>query len=292
MRGAALLDSLFPIPITWNHHTRHGVLDQFVKENVQREPSEAARLQSSIAVRIAYCVFIRSKSKSKKEMTFESFRSYWDEQVKTTDILTEVFQAVRKCLVNRNILLIVDEAAKTGVPKLVRNMLYTHIAQYPNDRMVISSLQPDQLKENPSDFNLHWVQLRPTSREDLLTVRNTSVRWLDNVSITDEQREQQKKRALYLFEMTGNNWRAKFDLFNKIKKRPTGLAMTNEMLMDVTQGLVKTLKTISKHFVRGNEWVPAVDKLLVWTILQRKVCCTHFIMPIHPFQHVNPPRSS
>ena len=108
------LKSYLPIPITWNHCTR---MDSSTFDERTLVPDELKRLRSSIAMRIVYTVFVPQRRHS--QSYFQEFQEDWDSHSIPGNVIPRILQQVQKAIGEKNILLLVDEASKTLVPKNV-----------------------------------------------------------------------------------------------------------------------------------------------------------------------------
>lgn len=121
-----MLQSLYPIPITWNFHSAVQENETFTSRELKSD--EQARFDVCIAVRIAFSFFIeeRQHDQETKRTTFTQFQNDFNAAAKfpgkefKEGILVAVLQKVQECLntstnTKKNILFVVDEPAKTQV---------------------------------------------------------------------------------------------------------------------------------------------------------------------------------
>lgn len=267
-----LLSSLFPIPITFNYATRF-------ENTMEGEMS----IQSSLAVRVAFSVFEAHKAKSNDFLdinpSFESFLRAWNEtDEKPDDILREVLMRVQNMIGDqKNILLFVDEAQKRGSPEGIRSVLFNQwFLRKTRARLVMTSLHPGHLGSIESDEYALWVQLTRGDPDVVESICNSDAfRWLKEKSSVAFS----KQRALlrFLLNMCGNNWRARAAVYGLLKERPVPPNQTTPLLNNVAVGMMKVSAEIKRFFFseRHEEWVQAVNELLVDSVLRRKVKLVH-----------------
>ena len=261
-----VLRSFFPISITWNHDSPVSSyeLEQFKDKTDKKRYFK--ELSSSIAMRIAYSVFVVGG----KNTSWSTFRDRWEQTTAlcsdTTPFVQRVLDEVLEHLDNRKILIIADEPVQTGIPRLVRNELYKSFWEVqPNGRIVISSLNPRQLPRDPSAVPTTYVQLSRHSPNDIQTVLD-SCGWLSDADSTT------KSHALYSFSIPSTQWRAIAYLFEKYSTNvPSGNNSTIECLSSAQKTVRSTLKTIGHLFHIDQPWLHVVNELLVHTILGQRV---------------------
>jgi len=160
--SGAVLSSFFPISITWNHDSpiKSGEPQKFS----DKDPDSGRRsLESSIAMRIAYSVFMAND----QSKLFAEFQHEWELVTARCSNFTPfvylVLQEVLECLGDRRILIIADELVQTQIPRTVRNMLWKSLWNVQsNARVVVSSLKPRELPPEISDaVPRTLVQLSP-----------------------------------------------------------------------------------------------------------------------------------
>ena len=256
----SLLSSLFPIPITWNFATP------------PKKCEEIPNLESSIAVRLAYSVFQAHKVKSTNfkdlQDSFSNFRLEWDKTTaKPEELVKNVLQRIQNWLPKgRRILVIADEASKTGVPKEVRETLYNAwIRADKNSRLIMSSLHPGEtgcIKSGPKE---RWVQLT-RGNPDVVQTMCDSYGWLKKL----EPAERSKVKAIvrYLLNMCGNNWRARCEVHEIVKE-----GLRRAELCSLNSGVTLIINTTIEYFLDKTDvdWFEAVNDFLSYTVLRKEV---------------------
>ena len=272
------LKKLFPVPITWNHHTRFVPQDEtFVRD---KDGNVRLDTRNTIAVRVAFSMF---QAHVLPEINFSAFIEEWS-ALEHPPKLDEILQAVQDCVRDKELLFIVDEPAKTKCEAAVRNQLYSAwLANHKNARMFISSLNPTELKgdflggraksqssehgDTPplsSDFLMQFVQLSRGSEKDLECV----------VSSIDWIRKDARIRALvrFMFAMSGHSWRAKYSLYQELEVGPQTPNTTLHGLETPQAATKFAYDAMSAFFPDVSSSVDAVTDLLILSVLKRKVC--------------------
>ena len=271
------LKKLFPVPITWNHHTR------FVREDETFVPDAKGDLtldiRNSVAVRVAFSMF---QAHVLPEKNFSAFIEEWS-ALEHRPKLDEILQAVQDCVRDKELLFIVDEPAKTNCEAAVRNQLYSAwLANHENARMFISSLNPTELKgghegaratsqndrggaapPRSSDFVMHFAQLSRGGAEELETVV-ASIPWIATHSPT-------VALVRFMFGMSGHSWRAKYALHVALRTAPRCPNTTRVELQSAQAATWFAVETMSEFFPNVARSVDAVHDFLILSVLKRKV---------------------
>ena len=260
-------------------------MDEFEIEQLSKDPAKS--LSSSIAMRIAYSVFV-----GQNEEPWFLFRERWEQATCDCDpryITEHVLTKISAILKNRRILIIADELVQTGVERKVRNTLYGTLRRASKGgRMIVSSLSPRQLPGEVTAVPTTWVQLRRHSPNDISQVVD-SCEW-----IRDSKDSETRYHALYSFSIPSTNWRAIEHLFVKYNEDcpsgPNCLTLTLTITLTITMTIIgydstieslssaqqtvrSTLKTIVHlfEFVHNHLWLDAVNVFLVHTVLGHRV---------------------
>ena len=267
-----LLRSFFPISITWNHCCP---VDTFELEQLKDKKTRRISVQSSIAMRLAYSVFLVNDKNQRQNLRqapsiWQLFQDRWEQSTalcsNSTPFVALVLNEVLECVGDRKILIIADEPIQTGIPRTIRNELYHSLWQVQSDgRIVICSLEPRQLRAKPSAVPTTYVQLSRHSPNVIQTVLE-SCGWLRDADSTT------KSHALYSFSLPSTKWRAISYLHEKyLTEVPSGNNSTIECLSSAQQTVRSTLKLIGHLFAIEQPWLIVVNELLVHTVLGQRL---------------------
>ena len=254
-------------------------------DQIRQNEDIKAKFKASIAVRIAYSFFAAHKP----NITFAIFRASFKKAITKLDdkpvrnVLEMVLLGVQHCLDvaqphKNNILFIVDEPAKTNIPKEVRNMIYyTWLAEHCDARMVISSLRPGDLGKDITGITPYWVQLSSycLSAHELSKVidsiaKASEQQWLSKLFDTKEGHKPRLFTA-YLLNTVGSNWRAVVCVCALVAEPPQDHLDEVNAVLDSTKGVSVAVKGISGYFPKAKTCNQAISEIMLNAVIRRRI---------------------